>query len=479
MSNSIIYNSVYNIASKGFNVLYPMITSAYISRIFHADGVGLLMYAINIVTYFSLAASLGVPNYAVKVLSPLKNSPSKLNKCFSEIAYIIAFSSIFFSVVYYFLIEMIFSNSIQLYHAGVVLGLIIITNITNYDWLFESMEDYKYLAIRSIIVKCLLLTLMFVIVKTRDDLVNYCFIYSGISVFNNFWNLFSFHKYVSFSFHNIHLGRHIKPILILFAAAFATEIYTLLDSTMLGIMCPSACLGYYSNSSRVVRATYGVLFAIIAVFNPRLCNYYGSGKLNLYKSLFQKYYDLGILISFPAACFLFCASDYIIGLLFGPGFEPAILNLKILSVLIIVFTMATIFGHIPLIIYGKEKELLFSTIIGACVNFCLNQCLIPVLQHNGAAIASVISELLVTSIMIYFSIKIVRVSFFANHDFKVVFLATVLMFIVGCCSSLFLKFDNKFLMILLIGSLSFFSYFLVLVFMNHSLVKRLVFRKHY
>lgn len=72
MSNTIIYNSVYNIASKGFNVLYPMITSAYISRIFHADGVGLLMYAINIVTYFSLAASLGVPNYAVKVLSPLK-----------------------------------------------------------------------------------------------------------------------------------------------------------------------------------------------------------------------------------------------------------------------------------------------------------------------------------------------------------------------------------------------------------------------
>ena len=69
MDNGLVKNSVFNLSYRGFNVLYPLITTAYISRIFLADGVGEIAFAINIVTYFTLAASLGIPNYAVKVLA--------------------------------------------------------------------------------------------------------------------------------------------------------------------------------------------------------------------------------------------------------------------------------------------------------------------------------------------------------------------------------------------------------------------------
>ena len=52
----IIKNSAFNLGYRGFNVLYPLITTAYISRIFLADGVGEIAFAVNIVTYFTLAA---------------------------------------------------------------------------------------------------------------------------------------------------------------------------------------------------------------------------------------------------------------------------------------------------------------------------------------------------------------------------------------------------------------------------------------
>ena len=80
MNKSLVKNSIFNISYRGYNVVYPVITSAYISRIFLADGVGEIAFAINIVTYFTLAASLGIPNYAIKVLSPLINDKIALNR---------------------------------------------------------------------------------------------------------------------------------------------------------------------------------------------------------------------------------------------------------------------------------------------------------------------------------------------------------------------------------------------------------------
>ena len=48
---STIKKSMYNVAYKGVNILYPLITSAYISRILMAKGVGDVAFAINIVSY--------------------------------------------------------------------------------------------------------------------------------------------------------------------------------------------------------------------------------------------------------------------------------------------------------------------------------------------------------------------------------------------------------------------------------------------
>lgn len=423
MAKSILKNSIFNVANKGFNVIYPMVTSVYISRIFLADGVGTIMFAINIVTYFSLVASLGLPNYALKVISGCRDNKELLNRHFTEFSLILAISSVIVSLIYYISIPFIFSHNHELIPMALILGLIIITNITNYDWLFESLEDYKFLAIRSIVVKCSLLIGMFLFVKDRSDVIIYCGIYAGIPVLNNIWNVFSFHRFASYKIKAVRLFSHIKPISFLFAAAFATEIYTLLDSTMLGIMCKPEYLGYYSNASRIVRASYGLLFAIIAVYNPRLSYLFSTKNYKAYRTLFQQYYNIALILSFPFALFLFFASKPITIFMFGYPFLPVAVTLKILSLLIIVFTMATVFGHYALIIYGKEKLLLIGTIAGAIVNYTLNQLLIPILQQNGAAIASVLSEVIVTCILIFFSLKCFRIQLFNKNFAQVLFAA--------------------------------------------------------
>lgn len=430
MSSSLIENSAFNLSYRGFNVLYPLITTAYISHIFLAEGVGQIAFAINIVTYFTLAASLGIPNYAVKVLARVRNNSGLLNRRFSELAAFILVSSVLAALLYAGTVMLVFRGDELKLNMAIALVMMVVSNIFYYDWLFESVEDFRYLAYRSITIKVVALVLMFLTVKTRDDILIYCYIFAGITVANNLWNLASFRRYAHYVSEELDIRQHLGPVFTLFAAAFATEVYTLLDSTMLGVMCPPEYLGYYSNASRVVRASFGLVFAAIAVFNPRLNYLYHSDSQEAYKKTFQRFYNVGMYIAIPAAAALFMLAPLVMTLMFGDSFTPGILTLRMLSCLIIVFTLASVFGHIGLIIYGKEKVILVAAVTGAVLNFTMNRMLIPLYMHQGAAVASLISECVVTLLLVTVSLKCCKIELM-NRNIALLALLSV-MLCVGC-----------------------------------------------
>lgn len=432
-NSSLLRNSFYSLLSKGFNIVYPLIISAYLSRIFSADGVGRITFAINIVTYFTLAASLGIPNYAIRVIAKSRDSYSKTSTSFSEIATFIFISSALASVLYYAFVFIVYHNNAEEFGIALALGLMVVSNITNYDWLFEAEEDFRYLAIRSIIVKTIIIILIFTLVHSKEDMLLYAFLYSSITVINNICNAASFKKYASFKFDSLDLRQHIRPVLVLFSAAVATDVYILLDSTMLGMLAPPEHLGYYSNSSRLVRASFGVIAAATGVYNPRLNYLYSLKDEILFKTQLQRYYNSTLFLAIPSSLGLFLLAPQIITVLFGDAFINGILTLRILAGLVIVFSFAVVFGHVGLIIYHKEKTLLYATIAGAIINFTLNLFFIPWLFHNGVAIASVICEIIVSCILTISSLRVARVRLFNDSILKSI-LASIFMalFVLGC-----------------------------------------------
>jgi O-antigen/teichoic acid export membrane protein len=158
-----------------------------------------------------------------------------------------------------------------------------------------------------------------------------------------------------------------------------------------------------------VRATFGLLAAVTGGFNPRLNYLYGIDNIDSYQTHLQTYYNSALYIAIPTFLGILILAPQIIYILFGSEFLPGIITLRILAPLIVVFSLATVLGHVCLIIYHKERLLLLATIIGAVVNFSLNLILIPHLYHNGVAIASVICEVLVTILLILFSMKVVKI----------------------------------------------------------------------
>lgn len=400
---SFIGNTLYNILYKVCSLLFPFIISVYSSRVLLAEGVGKVAFANNIVSYFTLLAAMGIPNYGIREVARARNDKKELNKVFSELFIVNTISTTICLVAYYLIINSnsFFSKEITLYN---IVGISIFLNYFNVDWLYSGIEEFKFIAVRSIIVKILLLFAVVVFVKDKNDYVVYAFI-SCLAIAGNYiWNILLLNsKGITFAFKQIHIVRHIKPIVILLCTTLSIELYTLLDTTMLGVWGNDKVVGYYSNASRLVKVFITLIVSVSGALLPRLSLYYKEKKYNKCSELINKVFSYLFLFAVPVGVGIFMLAPEMVDFMYGETFDAAINTVRILSLLTFVLSFSNLFGTQILLTVKCEKKLLFATMIGAFTNIILNSLLIPSFYQDGAAIASVISETIVTCLTFGFA----------------------------------------------------------------------------
>lgn len=400
---SLAKNSIFNMAYKGFTALFPLITMSYISYVILPAGVGRVAYANTVAAYFVLVACLGLPSYGVKAIAQNNTSKEERSRTFLELFFINFTATVLCTAAYYLFVNMFsyFADKRQLLD---IMGLLLILNIFNIDWFYQGMEEYVYISVRSFVVKVASFAVMLVFVREEDDYLIYALILCIATAGNNLWNAWNLRKYISLRSlegWRFHPGRHMRPVLILLASTIATEVYTMLDTVMLEYYFGDVPVGYYSNATKVVRVVYTLVIALVAVFYPRISLCYKQKDYETGNRLINQGTRILLLLALPCTFGLLLTADYVVPLLFGEAFLPAVPTLRILSVLILIFSLAYFLGHVILTAAGMERMILRATAAGAVVNVFANLALIPALRQDGAAIASVFSELTVTVILLW------------------------------------------------------------------------------
>lgn len=397
---SVAKNSIYNVLYKGFTALFPLLTTAYISRVLLADGVGKVAYANTVVSYFVTIAALGIPNYGVKLIASQGDNNEKRSCAFYELIIINSISTFICLIAYYFIVNFCgyFESKLPLLN---VMGIMLFLNFFNIDWLYQGIEEYGYITSRSVIIKIISFIMMLAFVKNVDDYIIYAIILCLATAGNYFWNFINSKKYIVFvKVAQLDIKKHIKPVLILFASSVATEIYTMLDTIMLEYYHGDAVVGYYTNSVKIVRMVYTVTVAMVATFYPRISSYYANNEKGKANELLSVGLKIILVIGIPAVIGLIGTSKYIVNILLGETFLPSVLILNILSVLVLVFSIAYLLGHVVLMSTGNENVIFIATLIGAFTNAVINFLLIPRYGAVGAAAASVTAEIAVTIVML-------------------------------------------------------------------------------
>ena len=466
---SLALNALFNSLHRIVNLIFPIVTSIYISHILLADGIGKISIAQNLVQYFVILAPLGIPNYGTREIAKQRDNYYEKNKLFTELLLINFVSTCICIFFYYFSIFYMshFSEERLLY---AVCGIPIICNLFNIEWFFQGQEEYVYISIRNTIVKMLSLIIILFFVRKKSDYVLYALIYAVGLGANHILNLIRIRKFnVKLVLSDLSLKRHFRPIFILLCSAIAIELYTLLDTTMLGIMTSSNVVGYYTNSIKLNKIVVGLVAAIGGVLLPRLSYYRKNNMQEKCSEVISLITNIMLFLVIPAATGLFCLADIIVPLFFGNSFIPAIITTKIGTIIVIVLGLSNLFGTQVLLTYNKEKSLFGAVIIGALSNMCMNIFLIPKFQHNGAIVASVISETLVTVITFIMASRCVPIKIDYNSCIKSIFTSSIMFLLIIIIKQNFL--NNKFILFfsVITGMISYFG--LNLIFQNKIMKK--------
>ena len=354
--NSIKKNFIINGIKIFFNLLFPIITFPYISRILGPVGIGKIAFAASIINYFLLFTNLGIPLYGIREVARTRENRLNLSKSFSEILFLNLITTIFGIVIFTTFLKLnLFGNDIRVFQ---IMSLNIIFTFIGVEWYFQGTENYGYITKRSILFKIISIIFMFIFVKRKEDIV----IYAGILVLalvgSNILNFFKARKEILVSFKNLNIKKHLKPILTIFSMNIATSIYTNLDSVMLGYRSSDYALGIYSASSKIIHLVLGIVTSLGAVILPRISNYIANKKEDELKEVLENTLTFLLAISIPCIIGINFTAVEIIKIFSGNEFITAVKTMRILSSIIFFIAFSNFLG-ITLSKRGRKESFIF------------------------------------------------------------------------------------------------------------------------
>lgn len=468
---SVKINMMMNAFLTMSSIIFPIITFPYVSRILLPIGTGKINFAISVVTYFSMFAQLGIPTYGIRACAKVRDNKEELSRTVQELLTINVFMC--FLVYIVFGISLVFVPRFRQERALLlVISVSIILNAMGVEWLYKALEQYTYITFRSIIFKFIALIAMFIFVHQKSDYIKY----GAISIFaasaSNLLNFSNLKKYVSLRpTGNYHFKNHISMVITFFSMSVATTIYTNLDNVMLGFMKTDEDVGFYSVAVKIKQVLVSLVTSTSAVLLPRATYYVDKGMLQEFYRIIRKTMHFIILLALPLTVFFIIFAREGIFFLSGEAYENSILPMKIIMPTLVFIGMTNVIGVQLLVPLGLEKQVLYSEIAGAVTDLLLNIILIPRFSAVGAAVGTLIAEMVV----LIWQLKVIRqmgISIFSEISVWKIVLAIIISSI--ACLGIRNYITNHFLILVISFFVFFVLYGTILLIVKESLLTKLL-----
>lgn len=392
MNSNTVKNAFFNLIKTVATLLFPILTFAYVSRIFHAEGMGKINFAKSIVSIFSMCAMLGIHNYGIREIARVKEDRKKRSSTFKEILYINLGSCTVSYIVLYAIVAL---HSRLNGYSGIILiySINIITLVLGVEWLYCAMEDYKYIAVRTCAIQIISLMALLLFVHEEKHIYLYAFIQVISAGGAYLFNFFHARKYVDFNAgKELHVSYHIRPVLYIFITSVFVKVFTDMDTVMLGFMSNDRVVGLYTAAYKMSTVLSSVIGAATAVTLPRIAYLIENSTEEQVHKLLKKSIHFIFMIGVPVALGAFIFSRSFLVILNGNEFLEANLSAKILAIRTFISPLNGLLLINYLTPQKRDKECIMITSIAAFFNLFSNFILIPALQQNGASLATIVAE---------------------------------------------------------------------------------------
>lgn len=420
-----IYNLIYNLS----NLFIPLIVAPYLSRVLGVEGVGIKSYTLSIVSNFIIFASLGIAEYGQREIAINRDNIYERSKKLYEIGLLRIVTTILVTIIYSitFALPILNTSYNAIYN---ILIINIIANMLDFAWYLQGIEEFKFISFTQTLTKIVMLILTFTCVKEASDINIAILINSIVLLLNSIIPLYLVIKNVcKVKIKELHPLSHFKQCIVYFIPAIATQIYTVLDKTMIGLITNSTYEnGYYEQADKMLKIIITFITTANVIMKSRISYLFGLNKIDEIKALISKSLHMTLMLAWPVMAGVIAIASVLVPIFFGDGYEKTINLLIILSPLALAIGISNLLGTHYLTPSGRRNKSNIGLIIGACVNFLLNMFLIKVLGAIGAAISSVAAESVITIMYIWLSKNVISVKDIMKTSYKYC-IASVIMFI--------------------------------------------------
>ena len=420
-------NYLYNLAYQLLALIVPLITTPYISRVLKADGIGKYSYTQAIMEYFVLFGLLGMATYGSRQIAYVRDNTEEKSQAFWDLN-ATRIVTMLVATIAYILFCILNSENRQLY---IVQIFTVLASLIDISWFYAGIEKFKVTAIRNIFVKIISVILIFMLVKSSEDLCLYALIVSLSLFLGQFFLWIGIKKEVVYK--SVIWG-NVKKYLIgsfkLWLPTIAASVYTSFDKIMLGYFSNDTEIGLYVNSQKIVKIATTVTTALATVTIPKAANSYSNGNEKELKDTVYKSLTAVSFLAFPMCAGLMAIRETLVPWFLGEGFEPVVNLLLISSLLIITLSWSSILANQILVATNRENLYTLAILIAAIFNITMNFILIPKWQSLGALITSVAAEYIGMLIMLCFARNVISIRSFMRSIARYVVCSIVMYILV-------------------------------------------------
>ena len=399
-NKKIVINYIYNLLYQILIIIVPLITTPYVSRVLGVEQIGIYSYTISITTYFILFGSLGSALYGQREIAYNQSNKNKISKTFIEI-FLARIISMSISLIVFFVV-LVKNNIYSIYYK--ILILEIIAQMIDISWLFQGLEEFKKVVFRNIIVKIVSVCSIFIFVKNNNDLNIYIFIYVLSTFLGNASLWFYVSKYIEkIEIKSINIFKHFKPMALLFVPQIAIQIYTVLDKTMIGMICENKSeVGLYEQAQKIIKLLVTIATALGTVMIPRIANAYSNKDFEGIKLYIKKSFQFIMFLGFPLMFGIISISNKFVPVFYGVGYDGVKYLINYMSPIVVIIGISNVIGNQYLLPIKRQKEFTVAVTVGAIINFILNMIFIKKWGAIGATISTIIAELCVSTVQLFY-----------------------------------------------------------------------------
>jgi O-antigen/teichoic acid export membrane protein len=377
----------------------------YTAQYLGTSGFGMLSTALSLAAIFAVFTDLGLGTITTREVSRDKSLQNKYFSNTSILRLILALLTFGLIILYVTIINLTSyhyppETTILIY----IIGASIIFNglAGTFSAIFQALQEMEYQSLSLILNGIIMFVGTILAIYFHKSIIFFAMLYL---ISNLVCLIFILVVYLwKYSLPKFELDTAFIKITLLAALPLSVvSIFTLIafrvDIILLSILKSSVDVGIYSASYRLLE----VFLFIPAVFTiavfPIFSQFFISAKDSL-KFTYQKSFKYLTLLSLPVAVGMTLLAQPIILLIYKSSFLPSVLVLQILIWTVPITFLNYIFGSI-LPAMNRQNTLLKITFISMVFNIALNLLVIPTYSYVGAAVVTVLTEVIVIALCFF------------------------------------------------------------------------------